>query len=161
MRNRITPRLTYANVVSSIALFAVLGGGAYAASKIGPSDIAKNAIRSKHVKDRSLRAKDLKAGQLAGVRGLVRVGTASSLQGSESVKFAMAICPEGKRVIGSGADIRAGVTGDPPDQLTDVVINEIIPSEETVVPGTVTVRAYEIPPGTTEEWGVTAFALCA
>jgi hypothetical protein len=95
-----------------------------------------------------------------GVSGLVRVRTPSTLQASESVKFAMAICPAGKRVIGSGADIRAGVDGDPPNQTTNMVINEVIPSEETVVPGTVTVRAYENEP-TTDEWGVTAFALCA
>ena len=96
-----------------------------------------------------------------GVSGLVRVRTPSTLQASESVKFAMATCPAGKRVIGSGADIRAGVTGDPPNQLAEVVINEIIPSEETVVPGNVIVRAYEIGAGTTEEWGVSALALCA
>lgn len=47
---RIKPHLSYANVVSSIALFAVLGGGAYAASKIGPEDIKKNAVRTKHIK---------------------------------------------------------------------------------------------------------------
>jgi hypothetical protein len=34
------------------------------------------------------------------------------------------------------------------------------PSEETVVPGTVTVRAYETEP-TADEWGVSALALCA
>lgn len=59
MRSRITPRLTYANVVSSIALFAVLGGGAYAASTIGPKDIAKNAVRAKHIKKRQVRTKHI------------------------------------------------------------------------------------------------------
>lgn len=40
--------LSYANVVATIALFGVVaGGGAYAASKIGTSDIQRQAITSK------------------------------------------------------------------------------------------------------------------
>lgn len=44
-------RLSYANVMATIAVFGVIaGGGAYAASKIGADDIAKNAVRAKHIK---------------------------------------------------------------------------------------------------------------
>jgi hypothetical protein len=58
-------RLTYANVMSTIAVFAVLaGGGAYAASKIGAKDIKTGAVRSRQVKDESLLAKDFQPGQL-------------------------------------------------------------------------------------------------
>ena len=41
-----------------IALFVALGGTAYAASKIGPNDIAKNAVRSKHIKNNGVKLKD-------------------------------------------------------------------------------------------------------
>lgn len=52
--------VTYANVMSTIAVFAVLaGGGAYAASKIGPKQIKRDAVRSKHLKDRAVKARDL------------------------------------------------------------------------------------------------------
>lgn len=45
MPNR--PRLTYANVVSTLALFLTLGGSAaYAASKVHSGDIAPNAVKS-------------------------------------------------------------------------------------------------------------------
>jgi hypothetical protein len=47
-----------------IALFVALSGTAYAASKVGPEDIKKNAVRSKHVKNRSLLPKDSKRGAL-------------------------------------------------------------------------------------------------
>lgn len=48
---KVAPRLSYANVMSTIAVFAVLGGGsAYAASKIQSGDIAKNAVRAKQIK---------------------------------------------------------------------------------------------------------------
>ena len=52
----ISARLTYANVMATIAVFGLLaGGGAYAASKIGASDIAKNAVRSKHIKKNAVK----------------------------------------------------------------------------------------------------------
>jgi hypothetical protein len=52
----ITRRLTYANAMATIAVFGVLaGGGAYAASKIGAGDIAKNAVRKTPSKPRRSR----------------------------------------------------------------------------------------------------------
>lgn len=47
-------RLTYANVVASLALFLALGGGAYAATKL-----PKNSVSSATIKDRSIKARDL------------------------------------------------------------------------------------------------------
>jgi hypothetical protein len=71
------PTLTYANVMSTFAVFGVLaGGGAYAASKIGPKDIAKNAVRAKHIKKGQVKAKHVARGAVTeakladGVEGL-------------------------------------------------------------------------------------------
>ena len=65
MLDRLQQRLTYANVMATIAVFGVLaGGGAYAASKLGASDIAKNAVRSKHIKQSAVKSKHVKDGQL-------------------------------------------------------------------------------------------------
>jgi hypothetical protein len=66
---RITARLTYANVVSTVCLFILLGGGAYAATRlprgsVGPAQIKRNAVTSSKVKNRSLRAVDFKRAQL-------------------------------------------------------------------------------------------------
>jgi hypothetical protein len=63
-------RLTYANVVSTLCLFVVLGSGtAYAAVNLAAGSVktrhlAKNAVTSPKVKDRSLRAQDFALGQL-------------------------------------------------------------------------------------------------
>lgn len=62
-------RATYANVVSTICLFILLGGGAYAASRlskdsVGASQIKRNAVRTAEVKNSSLRADDFKPGEL-------------------------------------------------------------------------------------------------
>src|SRR5215204_1625650 len=60
-------RLTFANVVSMLALFIALAtGGAYAASQVGSSEIAKNAIKSKHVKDGAILSEDVGNGTLVG-----------------------------------------------------------------------------------------------
>jgi hypothetical protein len=67
--------LTYANVMATLAFFLALGGGAYAASKlpknsVGPTQIKVNAVNSSKVQDRSLLARDFRAGQLpAGQQG--------------------------------------------------------------------------------------------
>jgi hypothetical protein len=57
--HRMRGHLTYSNVMATIAVFLVLGGGAYAASKIGPTDIARNAVRSKHIKKGQVKTQDL------------------------------------------------------------------------------------------------------
>lgn len=58
--DRIRERLSYANVMSTIAAFAALAtGGAYAAEKIGSSEIAKNAVRAKHVKNKQVKPRHL------------------------------------------------------------------------------------------------------
>ena len=80
-------RLTFANVVSLMALFVALSGGAYALTipknsvgakqlkenAVTRSKIKRSAVTSSKVKDQSLLARDFKAGQLPrgeqGVRG--------------------------------------------------------------------------------------------
>jgi hypothetical protein len=75
MPSRLRRHLSYANVMATSALFIALGGGAYAATSlpkgsVGTKQIRKNAVVSSRVKDRSLLARDFKAGQLpAGPQG--------------------------------------------------------------------------------------------
>lgn len=49
-----TRALTYGNVVSTLALFIALGGVSYAVTQIDP-----NSVRSEHVVDRQIKARDL------------------------------------------------------------------------------------------------------
>jgi hypothetical protein len=84
---RILHRLTFANVVSCLALFIALGGTGYAAFKlprnsvgarelrpnaVGYSELADDAVRGDNVRDGSLDLRDLSSGArrtLAGERG--------------------------------------------------------------------------------------------
>jgi len=61
MPNR--PRLTYANVVSTLALFLAVGGGAaYAASKVQSSDLAPGSVRTSKVFKRAITSGKLAVG---------------------------------------------------------------------------------------------------
>jgi hypothetical protein len=58
-------RITYANVVSTMALVLALGGGVvYAAAKIGPHQISKNAIRSYHIHNKQVKRQDIAGGSI-------------------------------------------------------------------------------------------------
>jgi hypothetical protein len=65
MTGRLRRHLTYANVVATLALVFALGGGVvYAAGKIGPHGIAKNAIRSYHIRNKQVKRPDIAGGSI-------------------------------------------------------------------------------------------------
>jgi len=58
--NRVRPHLTYANVMSTIAVFGVLGGGAWAASKIDTNQIENGAVTAKKLHKKAVTTKKIK-----------------------------------------------------------------------------------------------------
>jgi hypothetical protein len=92
MKKWLRPRLTYANVIATLALFLALGGGAaYAATKlqkssVGTRQLKKNAVTGAKVKDGSLSVEDFKSGQLPkGERGPVGERGPQGASGATSV----------------------------------------------------------------------------
>jgi hypothetical protein len=72
--SRIRPRLTYANVVATLALFLALTGGAvWAASKINGKQIKKNSIPGNRIKKKSLTNNQIKTKTLTNNR--IKPGT--------------------------------------------------------------------------------------
>jgi hypothetical protein len=71
---RIRSRLSYANVMSSVAVFVALGGGAYAVSvprnSVGANQLQSDAVTAAKVRDRSLTVTDFKRGQLPVLGGV-------------------------------------------------------------------------------------------
>src|SRR5687767_13114463 len=62
-------RLSYANVMSTIAVFlAVATGGAYAANTIGSGDVIDNSLLSQDLKDGEVKAGDIGVNQVLGSR---------------------------------------------------------------------------------------------
>jgi len=68
-----TPRLTYANVISTIALFLALCGGAIAAStlgknSVGPKQLKKNAVTTPKLKNKAVTGAKIKPGTITGTQ---------------------------------------------------------------------------------------------
>lgn len=111
-------------VVSLLALFVALGSGAYAASKIGTSDlkknavttpkIAKNAVKSSKVANGKLKGKDLADGTLGGSKlaSIVEVTDTTEVATFE-IGTASVTCPDGTTVLmgGFNTDSNAGNQG--------------------------------------------------
>jgi hypothetical protein len=150
--------------LGAIALFVALGGTSFAVATgsidgreitnntVRSEDIRNNDIRSNDVRNGSLLARDFKLGQLpAGPQGPKGDTGPQGPKGDTGLQG-----PKGD----TGAPGAQGEPGDLPNTLTDVVIGAVVPSAETVVPGTVFAAAVEEEP-TADAWSVTAFAICA
>lgn len=115
---RFLPRLSYANVVSTICLFLVLGGGAAIAAGLGKNTVGtrqlkRNAVTSAKVKDGSLRAGDLKAGAIPDaytksqsdnryLQGTITITAEIGAVAKESFAGKIVKCPSGYEAIGGG-----------------------------------------------------------
>ena len=85
------PRLTYANVVATLALFVALGGSSYAALKISGRDIKAHTITGQNIKRNSLGRRQIKESSLSAVP---RALNAAKLEGHTAEDF-LVRCPQG------------------------------------------------------------------
>jgi hypothetical protein len=139
---RLRARLTYANVIATVALFVALGGSSYAAIKlpknsVGAKQIKAGAVGASEVKEGSLGTSDFKSSQLQalqGPRGAQGAPGAPGVSGYQLItqevptsaapsKTHTVTCPAGKQVLGGGARI---VTGE-----GAVVLDEAYPQTAT------------------------------
>jgi hypothetical protein len=107
--DRITSRLTYANVLSTICLFLVLGGGAWAATKlpknsVGTPQLKKNAVTGAKVKDGSLTGADIESSTLGQVPSAATAGTAANADHATSADTATRAGAAGTADHATGAD---------------------------------------------------------
>lgn len=100
MRNR--PRLTYANVVSTVALFLALGGGAvYAAGKIRSGEIAAGAVKTQDIFRRAVTSGKLAVGAVrsnqiaAGAVGAEQIGAATVAPANLAFPVSFVTSPRG------------------------------------------------------------------
>ncbi len=85
------PRLTYANVVATLALFVALGGSSYAALKISGRDIKAHSITGQKIKRNTLGRRQIKESNLSAVP---RALNAAKLEGHTAEDF-LVRCPAG------------------------------------------------------------------
>ena len=152
--------LSFANLVSLMALFVALGGTTYAAvtlpnnsvgikqikkNAVGASEVRKNAVRSGEVRNGSLRRGDFAAGQLpAGAKGDKGDQGIQGLQGLQGVPGVQGVQGEpGVEAIDAFArvDKNAGRTLEPNDvgfapQNKGIVQANVVPGEGGAATGT-------------------------
>ena len=65
MIGKLLDKLTYANVVATIALFGVLGGGAYAAFRVPPNSVGSRQLKAKAVTGGKIANATISGGKIA------------------------------------------------------------------------------------------------
>lgn len=166
---KVRSRLTYANVMATIAVFLALGGGAYAAlrlpkNSVGSAQIKKNAVNSSKVGDGTLLARDFRARQLpAGAQGKQGPQGTQGPQGPQGVQgpkgvtgvltrvtqtapvptgtnaLASADCAPGEQAVGGGVSFEQGLVG-PNDRV--VASHPVKTNGSVPGPGEVATRWY-------------------
>jgi hypothetical protein len=102
---KLRQRLTYANVMATLAVFVALGGSSYAALQIDSSDIANNSVRGLDVRNRTLSDRDIKRNGLTGrsIResrlGRVPRAREADRLGGLSAADLLLTCPDGTFLI--------------------------------------------------------------
>ncbi len=79
-------RPNHATVVAYLALFVALSGSAWAAAKIGPHDISRNAVRGKHIKDDTVTGTDVAEASLGTVPSAHNADQLDNLDSSDFLR---------------------------------------------------------------------------
>jgi hypothetical protein len=99
------PKLSYANVMSTLCFFLLLGGGAYAAGHLGKNSVGakqlrKNAVTTAKVKNEAITAAKVKKGSLTGTQ--INVSTLAPVPTAQTANVANSVAPsEGWHVVGA------------------------------------------------------------
>lgn len=99
-------RLSYANVMATIAVFVALGGGAIAATQlpkksVGPKQLKANAVKTGKIADGAVTQAKLASG--AAVKGVVAREVVVSNLGTNASQVEDIQCNAGEHAIGGGA----------------------------------------------------------
>jgi hypothetical protein len=138
----IRSHLSFANVISVIALFVALGGASYAAvslpaNSVGPKQIKKRAVRSRHINKNAVSASKIQGDSISGAK--VADG---SLAGVDILDNSLTADDLADNSVGTG-ELADGSVGS--SKVTDGSLgeNDLQPGLLDVDPPTVTVR-YEL-----------------
>jgi hypothetical protein len=107
-RMRMRPKLTYANVMATIAVFIALGGASYAALKlpknsVGTKQLKKNAVTAAKIKNEAVTAAKVQKGTLTGTQiNASTLGTVPNAENAQTAQKANALSPgEAWHVVGA------------------------------------------------------------
>jgi hypothetical protein len=106
----IRKHLTYANVMSTIAVFVVMGGSAYALAKhsVGTKQLKNKAVTTKKIKNGAVTGSKIAAGSIGGAAinptsfNVTVTSTTAAPITPGNVGGGTATCPAGKKAIAGG-----------------------------------------------------------
>jgi hypothetical protein len=82
---KIRSKLTYSNVISTLCLFLILGGGAYAASQINGKSIKRHSIPGNRLKNNTVKGRQVKESSLGTVPKAATAAAANSADNSAAL----------------------------------------------------------------------------
>jgi hypothetical protein len=174
-------------IISSIALFAGLGGVGYAASTIGSPQIKNNSVQGLDIKDGTIKSADIAKGTRNGLKGqkgddgqpgvkgdkgdpgAPGAPGAPGLSGLERVvdntatdsispKTITLTCPAGKKVVGTGFDISGAVAGAGINQSKEATVDRAGVAADLE---SASFNGYEQKGGSALNWALHGTILCA
>src|SRR5687768_2246345 len=89
-------RMTYANVMSTLAVFIALGGSAYAVGQISGAQLKNRSVSGKKLKRNTIGGSTVKESRLGRVPLARRAGNSLRLQGLDAGKLLLN-CPAGTK----------------------------------------------------------------
>ena len=106
---RLKGRLTYANVMATIAVFVALGGSSYAAltlprNSVGAKQIRKGAVGTSELHDRSVRLRDMSTSARKSLRGATGAQGPAGATGAPAAKFFAAVSASGALLRGNATN---------------------------------------------------------
>lgn len=122
-------RMTYANVVATLALCVALSGTAWAAANIGSADVVDNSLKSRDIMNGTLASHDLAPGAVTSSRIADGAITSADLSGDVT----NAIIGTGRATAWATVDFSAGPAYTP--QLVGTLTSNIESVRRSVSPG--------------------------
>ena len=107
----LTRHLTYANIVATLCLLLLVGGGTAFALSVNSHDIVDNSILSRDVHNGALKVSDLNTSALASLRNvqITYVQGAFQTLPPGTQQSGQADCPAGWYPVGGGANVYGGL----------------------------------------------------
>lgn len=124
---RLQSKLSYANVISTLALFVALGGTSYAAltlprnsvgssqiraRAVGSSELRSRAVSSRHIRDRSIALRDISTTARGALRGATGPQGAKGESGPRAAAYRAAVNSGGVSVRGNATVTHDGATNE-------------------------------------------------
>lgn len=132
MLAKLRSHFTYANVVSSVCLFIVLGGTSYAVAtgSIDSREIKNNTVRSKDIRNNDVRGGDVRNGTIRGID----VGN-ESLTGSDIAESTLGVIPKASHANSSDSASRAELSQSAAEAARAISVDSVKVASQRAAPG--------------------------